>query len=80
LQEEKLKLGGATAPPGLAPELQGQVEVAIDEAFVEAFRWMMAVCALLALVSAGVSLATITNEITHHEDGHQVPPHFEILG
>ncbi|MCL4296562.1 MAG: MFS transporter [Anaerolineae bacterium] len=81
LQEEKLKLGGATAPPGLAPKVQAQVEMVIDEAFVEAFRWMMAACALLALVSAGVSVATITNEITHHEDGHQVPPpHFEILG
>lgn len=79
LQEEKLKLGGASAPPDLTPAGQAQVDTAIDEAFVDAFRLMMALCGLLALASAGVSALTITNQITHHDDGHQ-PPHFEIMG
>ncbi|NJN96020.1 MAG: MFS transporter [Anaerolineales bacterium] len=79
LQDEKLKLGGASAPPDLTPAVRTQVDTAIDEAFVDAFRLMMALCGVLALISAGVSALTITNQITHHEDGHQ-PPHFEIMG
>lgn len=79
LQDEKLKLGGASAPPDLTPAVRTQVDTAIDEAFVDAFRLMMALCGVLALISAGVSALTITNQITHHEDSHQ-PPHFEIMG
>lgn len=68
LEEESLKLGGAEAPPNLAPEQKAQVADAIDDAFVSAFRLMMALCGVLALISAGISMATITNRITHHED------------
>jgi EmrB/QacA subfamily drug resistance transporter len=80
LQEEKLKLGGASAPPSLEPEVQSQVEVAIDKAFISAFRWMMALCAVLALVSAAISFVTISNEVTIHHDDSSQPPHFEIMG
>jgi EmrB/QacA subfamily drug resistance transporter len=78
LQEEKLKLGGAEPPLGLTSDLQARVETAIDEAFVDAFRLMMALCAVLALVSAAVSFATITNEITYYDKDHPAP-HFEIM-
>ncbi len=78
LQEEKLRLGGAEPPPGLAPELQRQVEVAIGRAFIDAFRLMMGLCGVLALVSAVVSAVTISNTMPYHDE-HQ-PPHFEIVG
>jgi hypothetical protein len=78
LQAEKLRLGGAEPPPGLGRELRAQVETAIDMAFVDAFRLMMGLCGILALVSAAISAATISNNITYHDE-HQ-PPHFEIMG
>ncbi len=78
LQEEKLNLGGAQAPVSLSPELRTQVERSIGEAFVDAFRLMMGLCGILALVSAVIAFATITNEITHHDES--VPPPFEIMG
>ncbi len=68
LQEEALDLGGAEAPIHLEPELKAGVEVAIDQAFVDAFRLMMGLCGILALISAAVSMATISNKITHHEE------------
>jgi hypothetical protein len=39
---------------------------------------MMGLCGILALVSAAISAATISNTITYHDE-HQ-PPHFEIMG
>ncbi|HXV42547.1 MAG TPA: MFS transporter, partial [Anaerolineae bacterium] len=78
LQEEKLKLGGAEPPPGLPSDLHAKVATAIDEAFVDAFRLMMALCAVLALVSAAGSFVTITNEIIYHDKDHP-SPHFEIM-
>jgi MFS family permease len=80
LEEEKLKLGGAQAPSSVAPSLRVQVETAIDEAFIDAFRLMMGVCGVIALISAAISVKTITNQITvHHDDDHPVP-RFEIMG
>lgn len=78
LQEEKLNLGGAQAPPSLVPELRTQVEGSIEESFVDAFRLMMGLCGVLALISAVVAYATITNHITHHDES--APPPFEIMG
>ncbi len=77
-QEEKLKLGGAEPPPGLSPELTAGVQAIIDQAFVDAFRVMMGLCGVLALVSAAVSAATISNQLLHHDE-HQTPI-FEIMG
>lgn len=78
LQEEKLNLGGAQAPASLTPELRTQVEQGIGESFVDAFRLMMGLCGILALISAAVAFATITNQITHHDES--VNPPFEIMG
>jgi MFS family permease len=78
-EEEKLKLGGAEPPPGLSAPLTEQVQSAIDQAFVDAFRVMMGLCGGLALVSAGISAATISNQLIHHDDEPH-PPIFEIMG
>ena len=61
LQEEALKLGGAEAPVHLSADIMTGVESAIRNAFVDAFRVMMGLCGLLALLSAMVSAATIQN-------------------
>ena len=68
LEEEALKLGAARPPVDLAPELTAAVELIIESAFVDAFRVMMGLCGLLALTSAVVSAATISNEVIHHEE------------
>lgn len=63
LQEEALKLGGAEAPVNLSSDLIAGVETAIQQAFVDAFRLLMGVCGVLALLSAFVSLVTINNRV-----------------
>jgi EmrB/QacA subfamily drug resistance transporter len=59
LAVEALNLGGARAPDSLDADLKAQVDTVIDGAFVGAFRWMMAACGVMALVSAGVAAVTI---------------------
>lgn len=73
LQQEALDLGGAEAPPGLDPALKIRVEAAISNAFVDSFRLMMALCGLLALASAGVSAATISNRFAYREESSAAP-------
>ncbi len=64
LQQEKVDLGGAEPPAHLPAGVQDQVSRAIDQAFVDAFRLMMGLCALLALASAALALVTISQRIT----------------
>ncbi|WP_119069799.1 DHA2 family efflux MFS transporter permease subunit [Aggregatilinea lenta] len=45
-------LANTEPPPGLAPETQQAVEGAIQDAFVEAFRWVFGVAVALAWLSA----------------------------
>jgi hypothetical protein len=66
LAEEASKVGGAEAPPGLAPEVAATVDIAIEAAFVDAFRLMMGICGLLTLISAGVAALTIKDRMIHH--------------
>ncbi|MBN1219922.1 MAG: MFS transporter [Anaerolineae bacterium] len=73
LEEETLNLGGAEPPPGLPPGLTAAIEVAIDRAFIDAFRMMMAFCGILALISAGISVFTISNQITHYYESDMLP-------
>ncbi len=65
LAEEALKLGGAEAPPSLPEAVKIQVEAVIDRSFVDAFRVMMGLCGVLALVSAGITAVTISNTVIH---------------
>ncbi|HEX6507469.1 MAG TPA: MFS transporter [Chloroflexota bacterium] len=53
------RLADDPIPPGLSPPQRQAVRTAIDESFVEGYRWAMATCALLCLLSAGISAVTI---------------------
>lgn len=54
----------ATAPPaGLAEPLRRQVERAVDEGFVAAFRWAMALAAAAAAASAAAAALWIEPEV-----------------
>ena len=52
LEEQKVDLGAAQVPDGVAGATAAAVEEAIGEAYVAGFRWVMLVCAALALASA----------------------------
>jgi len=67
MERQALNLGGAKPPPGLATELVATVDAIIDEAFVDAFRAMMGLCGVLALVSAVVAGLTISNKFDYHQ-------------
>jgi EmrB/QacA subfamily drug resistance transporter len=73
LEQEALRLGATQAPPNLPPKLTVAVETAIDGAFVDAFRLMMGLCGVLALASAALSAATISNKIAHHDQSKTIP-------
>ncbi|MDM8520222.1 MFS transporter [Anaerolineales bacterium HSG6] len=83
LEAERFKLGGAKPPQGLSEELTTQVQYAIDSAFVDGFRMMMALCGFFALLSALVTVVMIENKVVSH-DNHfssgelEIPttPHF----
>lgn len=49
---QRQKLAGLTLPDGLPAALAGQVHEAVGRAFVNGFRWVMGVCALLSLGAA----------------------------
>jgi hypothetical protein len=55
LEAEKVDLGAAEAPEGVDPSTAAQIERAVDESFVAAFRTVMLVSSGLALASAGVA-------------------------
>ncbi len=52
LDEEARDLGGAAVPDGLAPETAAEVSAAIKMSFVEAFRRVMVISAVLCWLSA----------------------------
>ena len=59
LEDERAKLAGAEAPAGLDPAVTVAVEDAIDWAFVDAFRGIMLIGALLAFASSLTALVSI---------------------
>jgi EmrB/QacA subfamily drug resistance transporter len=68
LDGERTKLAGAELPPGLAGDAAVSAQLAIDEAFIDAFRGVIYVVALLAFLSAFIALAVIE---THPKQGAQ---------
>ena len=52
LESEKVDLGGAESPSGVSGEKAAQIERAIDESFLAAFRLAMLIAAGLAVASA----------------------------
>ncbi|MEX1246937.1 MAG: MFS transporter [Anaerolineales bacterium] len=55
IETETVKLANAQAPKDLPPTQQDQVNRVFDLAFIDAFRVLMYVCALLVLMGAAVS-------------------------
>jgi hypothetical protein len=55
LQSNVARLGSLDAPAGTSPETAATIRSAVAEAFVFAFRWIMLLCASLALASAAVA-------------------------
>ena len=68
LDGERTKLAGAALPPGLSAEEAASAQLAIDEAFLDAFRGIIYTGALLAFLSAFIALAVIE---THPKHGAQ---------
>ncbi len=59
LEGERTKLAAAQAPEGLEPDVEAAVDRAIDLAFVDAFRGVMVIGALLAFASSLTALVAI---------------------
>ena len=59
LAPERAKLAAAELPPGLSDDQQAALSEAIDNAFVEGYRWAMGLAAGLAFVSAGIAVFTV---------------------
>jgi EmrB/QacA subfamily drug resistance transporter len=68
LDGERTKLAGASLPPGLSAEAAEAAQLAVDEAFIDAFRGVIYSVALLAFLSAFIALAVIE---THPKHGAQ---------
>jgi EmrB/QacA subfamily drug resistance transporter len=59
LEPERPKLAAAELPPGLSEDQQASLARAIDDAFVEGYRWAMALAAAMAFASAGIVVFTL---------------------
>jgi EmrB/QacA subfamily drug resistance transporter len=59
LQSNLVKLGGLQPPPGLGAAATSQIQADIADAFVFGFRWIMFVCATLAVASAWTAFRMI---------------------
>lgn len=63
LEDERVNLAGAEAPAGLEPTVTAAVDRAIDLAFVDAYRGLMLIGALLALASSLTALVAIEGRL-----------------
>jgi EmrB/QacA subfamily drug resistance transporter len=52
LQANEIKLAAMAVPPGLDASLASTIKVSVNQAFVFAFRFVMLICAALAITSA----------------------------
>ena len=69
LQSDLVKLGGLQPPPGLDAAATSQIQADIADAFVFGFRWIMFVCATLAVASAWTAFRMIpAAAIAHAQD------------
>jgi hypothetical protein len=62
LESNAARLGSLEAPPGTNPETAQTIRSAVAQAFVFAFRWIMVLCASLALASAAVAWRKIPSQ------------------
>ncbi len=61
LEDQRENLAGAEVPSDIDPALARSLERAIDEAFVESFRWVMLIGAILAALASIAAMFTIGN-------------------
>ena len=59
MQSNLVKLGGLQPPPNIDPARAKQIQADIADAFVFGFRWIMFVCATLAVASAWTAFRMI---------------------
>jgi predicted MFS family arabinose efflux permease len=59
LAAERSKLAAATLPDGLAPDVQQAIHIAIKQAFVAGYRWVMGVAALMSFLSAWIAAVSL---------------------
>lgn len=59
LQANEIKLAATTVPPGIDASLTSAIKVSINQAFVFGFRFVMLICASLAISSAAFARRTI---------------------
>ncbi len=60
--EAREDLAATPVPEGIGEDNRQALEAAVDAAFVRAFRWVIAISAVLALLSAGVAMWMIKPE------------------
>jgi EmrB/QacA subfamily drug resistance transporter len=74
---ERVKLGGAEAPPDAPASDRSAIRQAVAEAFVAGFRWMALVAAALALASSATAALTIDRgprlTVARHSRWQEVP-------
>jgi EmrB/QacA subfamily drug resistance transporter len=67
---QRLALADARPPANLPPQKRSQIETAVDDAFVHAFRVSMLLAGVLAIVSAAGGLLTVSKRA--HPDSDRV--------
>jgi hypothetical protein len=72
IQSNSIKLGGLEIPRDLDANTARLVRNGINQAFVFSFRLIMVVCAILAILSAGIALRMVSSEDSQRE--HEVIP------
>lgn len=69
IQSNLVKLGGLQPPPNMDAARAAQIRADIADAFVFGFRWIMLVCAALAVASAWIAFRVIPAVASAHAHG-----------
>jgi EmrB/QacA subfamily drug resistance transporter len=69
LMPERAKLAGAELPPGLSAEERDALHRSIEQAFVDGYRWAMALAAVLALASTAIAALCFPGRKTPQPSG-----------
>lgn len=69
IQSNLVQLGGLQAPPNLDPTTSSKVRAYVAEAFVFGFRWIMCICAGLAIASSWIAFKIIPSAPAGSQEG-----------
>lgn len=61
LQSNANRMGALSPPPTVDSQTADAIHLAIVQSFIAAYRWIMWICAALALISAGISFITLSS-------------------